>query len=414
LVPTAFLMLVPLLRSMDPSLEEAAAMSGANPRATMLKVTVRLMLPGLLAVAIYQLMSALEVFEVPGILGMPADIFVFSTKIYAIQHSSLLLPIYGQANALAMIYVLFAVVTTYAYSKVIAHQERFTIVTGKGYRPRLIDLGRWRWPAVTLVCAYLLFSIILPFLVFLYVSLLPFIQIPSLETLRTISFRNYVSAANDTYLVVALWNTLLLVIVTATTTVVLSFLISLVVVRSKFWGRRVLDQLAFMPHAIPGIVFGLAFLWVFLALGKTGFDIFGSIWSIAIAFTVSYIAYGTRAMNAAILQVHKDLEEAAQVSGAPQWRTMWKIFFPILKPTFVGIWIWAMLHVVRAAAMPLILYEGPNNQVLSVLIWNMWDQGGMQEVGAIGVVMILVLMAITLAFRLVGFGSGRHIQQASH
>ena len=414
LVPTAFLMLVPLLRSMDPSLEEAAAMSGANPRATMLKVTLRLMLPGLLAVAIYQLMSALEVFEVPGILGMPADIFVFSTKIYAIQHSALLMPIYGQANALAMIYVLFAVVTTYAYSKVIARQERFTIVTGKGYRPRLIDLGGWRWPAVVLVCAYLLFSILLPFLVFLYVSLLPFIQIPSLETLRNISFRNYVAATNDTYLAVALWNTLLLVIATATSTVVLSFLISLVVVRSKFWGRRVLDQLAFMPHAIPGIVFGLAFLWVFLVLGKTGIDIFGSIWSIAIAFTVSYIAYGTRAMNAAILQVHKDLEEAAQVSGAPQWRTLWKIFFPILKPTFVGIWIWAMLHVVRAAAMPLILYEGPNNQVLSVLIWNMWDQGGMQEVGAIGVVMILVLMAVTLAFRLLGFGSGRHIQQASH
>ena len=414
LVPTAFLMLVPLLRSMDPSLEEAAAMSGANPRATMLKVTVRLMLPGLLAVAIYQLMSALEVFEVPGILGMPADIFVFSTKIYAIQHSALLMPIYGQANALAMIYVLFAVVTTYAYSKVIARQERFTIVTGKGYRPRLIDLGRWRWPAVVLVCAYLLFSIILPFLVFLYVSLLPFIQIPSLETLRHVSFRNYVSAANDTYLVVALWNTLLLVIVTATSTVVLSFLISLVVVRSKFWGRRILDQLAFMPHAIPGIVFGLAFLWVFLALGKTGIDIFGSIWSIAIAFTVSYIAYGTRAMNAAILQVHKDLEEAAQVSGAPQWRTMWKIFFPILKPTFVGIWIWAMLHVVRAAAMPLILYEGPNNQVLSVLIWNMWDQGEMQEVGAIGVVLVLVLMAVTLLVRRIGFGSGKHIQQASH
>ena len=119
-------------------------------------------------------------------------------------------------------------------------------------------------------------------------------------------------------------------------------------------------------------------------------------------------------MSAAILKVHKDLEEAAQVSGETQWRTMWKIFFPILKPTFVGIWIWAMLHVVRAAAMPLILYEGPNNQVLSVLIWNMWDQGGMQEVGAIGVVMILVLMAVTLAFRLIGFGSGRHIQQASH
>jgi iron(III) transport system permease protein len=413
LVPTAFLMLVPLLRSMDPTLEEAAAMSGANPRSTLWKVTLRLMLPGLMAVAIYQVMSALEVFEVPGILGMPADIFVFSTKIYAIQHSALLMPTYGRANALAMVYVLFAVVTIAAYAKVIAHQERYTIVTGKGYRPRLTGLGRWRWPAVGLVCLFLLFSIVLPFLVFLYVSLLPFIQIPSLETLRHITFKNYLSAASDTYLGVALWNTLLLVTVTATSTVVLSFLISLVVVRSKFWGRRILDQLAFLPHAIPGIVFGVAFLWVFLVLGKVGIDIYGSIWSIAIAFTVSYIAYGTRAMNAAILQVHKDLEEAAHVSGAAHWRTMWRIFFPILKPTFVGVWLWAMLHIVRAAAMPLILYEGPNNQVLSVLIWNMWDQGGMQEVGAIGVVMILVLMLVTVLFRKLAFGSGRHIQQAA-
>ena len=413
LVPTAFLMLVPLLRSMDPALEEAAAMSGANYQSTLRKVTLRLMLPGLLAVGIYQLMSALEVFEVPGILGMPADIFVFSTKIYAIGHTVSETPTYGKANALAMIYVAFAVLTTVAYAKVIARQERYTIVTGKGYRPRLIDLGWWRWPAFALVFLFLLFSIILPFLVFLYVSLLTFIQIPSLATLQKVTLANYWKAAQDPYLATALWNTLFLIVVTATSTVLLSFFISMVIVRSKFWGRWILDQLAFMPHAIPGIVFGLAFLWFFLAMGGVGIDIFGSLWSIAIAFTGSYIAYGTRAMNSAILQIHKDLEQAAYVSGAPPWRTMWRIFFPLLKPTFVGVWIWAMLHVVRSAAIPLILYEGEDNQVLSVLIWNMWDQGEMQEVGAIGVVMILTLMAATLVFRVAGFGSGKNIQAAN-
>jgi len=412
LVPTAFLMLVPLLRSMDPALEEAAAMSGASFRSTLRKVTLRLMLPGLLAVAIYQLMSALEVFEVPGILGMPADIFVFSTKVYAMGHTVGGIPAYGKANALAMIYVAFAVLTTVAYAKVIARQEKYTIITGKGYRPRVVDLGWWRWPAFAAIFVFLLFSIILPFLVFLYVSLLPFIQIPSLKTLQTVTLNNYWKAAQDPNLVAALWNTLFLVVVTATSTVLLSFLISMVVVRSKFWGRWILDQLSFLPHAIPGIVFGLAFLWFFLALGKAGIDIFGSLWSIAIAFTVSYIAYGTRAMNSAILQVHQDLEQAAYTSGATPWRTMWRVFFPLLKPTFVGIWVWAMLHVVRAAAIPLILYEGEDNQVLAVLIWNMWDQGEMQEVGAIGVVMILVLMFATLAFRVAGFGSGKHIQAA--
>ncbi|MGE0651341.1 MAG: ABC transporter permease, partial [Alphaproteobacteria bacterium] len=151
LVPTAFLMLVPLMRSMDPSLEEAAAMSGAGPSSTLRKVTIRLLLPGLVAVVIFQFITALEVFEVPGILGMPADLFVFSTKIYQIHHSATVLPEYGKANALAMIYLVVAVVATIAYSRVIAHQERYTIVTGKGYRPRTQPLGFWRWPAVTLV-----------------------------------------------------------------------------------------------------------------------------------------------------------------------------------------------------------------------------------------------------------------------
>lgn len=413
LVPTAFLMLVPLLRSMDPSLEDAAATSGANFASTLRKVTLRLMLPGLMAVAIYQMMTALEVFEVPGILGMPADIYVFSTKIYAIGHSSTQLPTYGKANALAMIYVVLAVVATMAYARVIARQERFTVITGKGYRPRVVDLRWWRWPAVLFVAAFLLVSIVLPFLVLLYVSLLPFVQIPSLDTLKTVTAKNYLTVVGDPDLRVALWNTLLLVFVTATSTVLMSFVISLIVVRSKFWGRWLLDQFAFMPHAIPGIVLGLAFLWVFLALGSVGLDIFGSIWSIAIAFTVSYIAYGTRAMNSAILQIHKELEEAAYASGAPPWRTMWRIFFPLLKPTFVGVWVWVMLHVVRSASIPLLLYEGPQNQVLAVLIWNMWDQGEMQEVGAIGVMMILVMMLMTLGFRIFGFGSGKNIQQAA-
>ncbi len=410
LVPTAFLMLVPLMRSMDPSLEEAAAMSGAGPTSTLRKVTARLLLPGLIAIVIYQFITALEVFEVPGILGMPADIFVFSTKIYQIHHSATVLPEYGKANALAMIYLVVAVVATIAYSRVIAHQERYTIVTGKGYRPRTQSLAWLRWPAGILVFAFLLFSIILPLLVFVYVSLLPFVQPPSWEVLDKLTLQHYLNLGDDPFLLQAIWNTILLIVTTSTGTVVLAFLVSLVVVRTKFIGRKFLDQLAFMPHAIPGIVLGLAFLWVYLQGANLGFDIFGSIWSICIAFVVSYIAYGTRAMNAAILQIHKDLEEAAHVSGAPHWRTMWRIFYPLMLPTFVGVWVWVMLHVVRSASLPLILYEGPENQVLAVIIWNMWDEGEMQAVGAIGVIMILLLLLITVFVRSFGFGSSRHIQ----
>ncbi|MDX1484439.1 MAG: iron ABC transporter permease [Alphaproteobacteria bacterium] len=413
LVPTAFLMMVPLLRSMDPALEEAAAMSGANPRTTMRKVTMKLMLPGLIAVVIYQFITAFEVFEVPGILGMPADIYVFSTKIYALHRSVSVEPAYGEANALSMIYLLVAVVATYLYSRVIARQERFTIVTGKGYRPKLMELGRWKWPAIAVVWSFLIATMVLPFLVFLYVSFLPWLQQPSFEAFSLMTTEYYVEAFKDEFIGLSVWNTFLMTVVTSTAVVLLSFLISLVVVRSKFWGRKVLDQMAFMPHAIPGIVMAVAFLWVFINFDEyVGIPLYGSIWSVTIAFTVGYIAYGTRAMNAAILQIHKDLEEAAYVSGAVQWRTMWRVFYPLMVPTFVGVWVWVMLHAVRAASLPLILTEGPENQVLAVLIWTMWDEGGggVQMVGAIGVIMITVLLLITLCIRQFGFGSSRHIQ----
>ena len=413
LVPTAFLMLVPLLRSMDPALEEAAYMSGAHPRSALRQVTLKLMLPGLLAVTIYNGMTALEVFEVPGILGMPSGVYVFSTKIYSILHSVSEEPVYGQANALGIFYIFIAIIATWLYSRVIARSERFSIITGKGYRPKELDLGRWKWAGIAAVVLFLVFSILLPFLVLLYVSLIPFLQVPSLEAFATMNFDNYIDVFKTELMGTVMWNTAAMVFMTSTATVVLSFLVSLIVVRSKFVCRKLLDQLAFMPHAIPGIVMGLAFLWLFLQLDiQAGIPIHGGIMAMTIAFTIGFLAYGTRSMNAAILQIHKELEEAAQVSGAPHWRTMWRIFYPLLLPTIVGLWIWCMLHAVRHASVPLILYDGPENRVLAVMIWRMWDEGEVGGVGAIGVLLIISLMIITLGLRMMGFGRGARVQQA--
>src|SRR5581483_2380138 len=411
-VPTAFLMLVPLLRSMDPTLEEAAAMSGARPASALRKVTLGLMLPGLLAVAIYQFTSALEEFEVPGILGLPAGIFVFSTKIYTVLHSTSSLPAYGEANALAMLYLLVAIGSMYMYSRVIGRSERFTIITGKGYRPRLLQLGPWRWPAAGLALIYLALSAIVPFLVLAYVSFLPFLQAPSARAFAAMSWNNYETVFQTERMGHMLWNTIVMTVSVATSVVILSFLISVVVVRSKFWGRKLLDQLAFLPHAIPGMVMGLALLWVFLQIDKLGVGLFGSLTSLIIAFVIGYISYGTRVMNAAVIQVHKDLEEAAKVSGAPPWRVFWRVFFPLLQPAFAGVWIWTVLHVVRSAGKPLILTGGAENEVLAVVIWNMWDQGYMEAVGAVGTMLMLALLVIALAVRRFGFGRSAHIQEA--
>lgn len=412
-VPTAFLMLVPLLRSMDPSLEEAAATAGARPFSTLRKVTLGLMIPGLLAVMIYQFTSILESFEVPGILGLPTGIYVFSTKIYTVLHSASALPAYGEANALAMLYVVIAVVSTYLYSRMIGHSERYMIITGKGYRPKVLSLGFWRWPAFALVLMFLSLSVIIPFLVFAYCSFLPFLQAPSAKAFASMSWANYSTIFHTEQLGHTLWNTVLLTFWVATGVVILSSLVSLVIVRSKFWGRKILDQLAFVPHSIPGMVMGLALLWIFLQIDKLGTNLFGTIWSIMIAFIIGFMSYGTRAMNAALLQVHKDLEDAAKMSGARQWRVMWRVFVPLLLPSMLGVWIWAVLHVVRLAGMPLILADGSENEVLAVVIWNMWDQGYVEAVGAMGTILVLVMLVFTIGVRMLGFGRGAHIQGAN-
>ena len=366
MVPSAFLVLVPLLRSMDPSLEEAAAIAGARPDATYRKITLRLLVPGLLAVAIYQAMTAFESFEIPGILGLPGRVYVFSTRIYSIIAATDGLPNYGAANALAIVYVILGLVATMLYARVLARSERYSIVTGKGYRPRATRLGTWRWPVFALVLLFLTFSIILPFFVLLYLSFLPFVQVPSAAAFRVMSLSNYVELWDGPRVITMLRNTAIMVAAASTFTVIFAFVISSVVVRSKFRYRRLLDQLAFMPHAIPGIVMGVAFLWLFLEGRRVGIDLFGGVWSIAIAFSIGFIAFGTRSMNAAMLQIHKELEEAAQVAGATVWRVSWDIVYRLMLPTVLGVWIWAMLQSIRQVGYPLLLTEGSNNEVLAV------------------------------------------------
>lgn len=404
MVPTAFLMLVPLLRSMDPSLEEAAAMCGARQHAVLRKITLGLMLPGLVAVTIYQFTSALEEFEVAGILGLPAGVFVFSTKIYSVLHMTSSLPSYGEANALAMLYLFVAVFGVYAYGRVIGKAERFTVITGKAYRPRVYRLGLWRWTATGTAMLYLALSVAIPFLVLIYVSFLPYVQPPSWRAFASMSWDHYEEVFQSEGIGHVLWNTLVMTATTALAVVVFSFLISVAVVRSRFWGRRLLDQLAFLPHAIPGMVMGLALLWIFLQIDKLGTNLLGSLSSVIIAFVIGYISYGTRVMNGAVLQIHKDLEEAAKMSGATQWRVFWRVFVPLLRPAFVGVGIWTILHVIRSAGKPLILTSGADNEVIAVTIWNLWDQGYIESVGAIGTLLMLILLTITLLIRRFGFG----------
>lgn len=400
-VPTAFLLLVPLFRNMDTTLEEAAAVSGASPFSRLRRITLPVVSSGILAVAIYETITVLETFEIPGILGLPARIYVFSTKIYAVTQG-LETPDYGQANALAMAYVLMAAFGVYLYARATRRAEKFAVITGKAYRPKPLDLGWWKYAALALALLYLTLTLVLPLLVLFWTSLLPYPAMPSGKTLGLVSLDNYRTIATYGATWKVLKNTALMVAATAVGTMVLSFLISWVLVRTRFWGRRVLDMLAFLPRSIPGIVKALALMWIFLVL-RPYFPIYGTVWLIALGFMLSFIAYGTRTMTASLLQIHHELEEAAYISGATQLVTFRRIHFPLLMPAFVGLAIWSMFLAMRLTGLPLMLYEGAENQVLSVFIWMMWDDGQMGAVSGLGVITILFLFVVAVILRRMGF-----------
>jgi iron(III) transport system permease protein len=400
-VPTAFLLLVPLFRNMDTALEEAAAVSGAGPFARLRRITLPVVSSGIIAVVIYETITVLETFEIPGILGLPARIYVFSTKIYAVTQG-LETPDYGQANALAMAYMLMAAFGVILYARATRRAEKFAVITGKGYRPKLLDLGRWRYAGLGVAVLYLALTLVLPLLVLFWTSLLPYPAMPSEKSLALVSLDNYRTIAIYGATWKVLKNTALMVAATAVGTIVLSFFISWVIVRTRFWGRRVLDMLAFLPRSIPGIVKALALAWIFLVL-RPYFPIYGTVWLISLGFIMSFIAYGTRTVTASLLQIHHELEEAAYISGATQLVTFRRIHFPLLVPAFVGLAIWSMFLAMRLTGLPLMLYEGAENQVLSVFIWMMWDDGQMGAVSGLGVITILFLFVVAVVIRRMGF-----------
>lgn len=391
---TTFLMIVGIFRSMDPSMEEAAAASGAGTFTTMRRVTLRLMLPGILAAGIYCFTTAFDTFEVPALLGMPRGIHVFATKIYEASHA---MPRdYGMVSTLSVILLLFACLWVYLYGRATRNVGSFATVTGKGYRPRVIDLGKWKYLGTVAFVAHFLIVIVAPVSIMVWGSLLPAYQVPSPELLPLVSLDSYKEILTFPYLLDALKNTLILLVLVPTLTVLIAAMAAWIVIRTRVPGRRILDMLTFIPHGIPAIVLALAVMWLYLRLPFI--PIYGTLWIIMIAFITRYLAYSTRAMNGAMTQIHKELEEAAQMSGAAWTTTFFRVTTPLLLPSFIAVWIWVGMHVVRELSIAVMLYS-PDSRVLSVLIWDLWQNGDVSYTCAIGVMLIVFLAALLFAGR---------------
>ncbi len=396
-VPLAFLLMIAAFRSMDPSLEESATMSGANTFQVLRRVTMRLILPVSASVLLLMFVRSLEAFEVPAIIGIPSRTFVYTSEIY--QAFTDFPPDYGRGSALAVGLLLLSIVGVWLYLRTTRNSERYQTVTGKAFRPKRFELGPWRWVAAAFLLAYFFFVVLLPFLVILWVSFMPYFAPPSLENLKIATLSNYSLILGYDRFQSALFNSVVLAVLAASATVAVTAVIAWIVYRSKLPGRQALDFLAFLPIAIPGLVLGMGLI-IFYVTFPIG--IYGTIWVLLIAYTTKYLPYGMRTASGSIVQIHRELEEAGSMSGASWWRTFWHITLPLLRPGLAAGWIYIAIVSFREFSSSILLATG-QSQVLSILVFTMFEQGQTTEVAAIGVFMIATILTIVVLFyRLTG------------
>jgi iron(III) transport system permease protein len=395
-VTTIFLMVVGSFRMMDPTLEEAAWVSKAGRMAIFFKVTLPAMTPAILAAGMYSFITSMESFEAALAVGLPGGVFVLSTLIYFTTRFQPP-PDYGLGAVFGVIFMVIMLLLLFAYRRVVRHSERFSTITGKGFRPRIISIGKWRYPALCLFLVYFVIAVLLPFAILLWVSLMPSYRVPSWDVLHLVSLKNFIAVFQDPEVYKAIWNTILLMLLSATATMLLAFFVSWMIVRGHAAGKSLLDILVFLPLAIPGIVIAMALSLAYLSAPFRYLGIYGTVWILVMGLAVSYLPFCTRLMNAAIMQIHKDLEQAALVSGATLFRTLMVVTLPLLLPAFIAGWIWVAVHALRAFAIPLML-SGAQNQVFAVLLWERWERS-MPQACAMGVLLILALIPLTILLR---------------
>ncbi len=396
-VTTTFLIMVGAFRAMDPSLEEAARVAGASGRRTFFGIFIPLLTPAILGATMYSFMTHLESLEVPLIIGLPARIHVFPTYIfYTTQRYTP--PEYGLSAALGATFLLVSILLVYLYRYAMRQEGRFATITGKGYRPRVVALGKWRYAALSVFLLYFGLTIAAPSFVLFWSSLLPVYMTPSWELLSDLTLNHYRAIFTDSDVLDATVNTIVVALSAATLTMLLSLVVAWVILRKRFRGRTVLDAVTFLPHALPGVIIAIAFLFLYLQPPLSSLHLYGTVWIIVLGLTVSYVAFGSRSMTAALAQVHVELEEASHVSGAKWLTLMRRIVLPLVLPAFIGGWIWVASHSLRNFSVPLILATR-ENWLLSVVMWHTWEDGDPGQTAALGVALIVVLAILTVGGR---------------
>ena len=403
--PLAYLALGPALRVLDVRMEEAGLMSGGNYPQVFTRVTLPLLRPAILSALLLLFVMGMASYEVPRLIGRPARIDVFTTDIQGAIISTP--PAFGVASALGVTLLAICIMAVYFYRRATRHAESFATITGKGYRPTRVKLGPWRWPVALGIGAMFALALGLPLLTLVWQSFFRNLAQPFFSSAAQATLDNYDFILSYPIFLSAVKTSVLLAAMAATIVAGLTFVMAWIAQRSLPRYGFLLDALAFAPIAIPGVIVGAGILVAYLMLP---IPIYNTIWILLVAYVTLYLPYGMRFASSGITQIHRELEEAASMSGAGLGQTFRKIMLPLLAPVLLAGWIYVFVLAVRELGASIFLV-GPGTHVLGTISLTMWEEGGSYgAVAALGVIQIVPLAIIVAGLRAVELRIQRRAQ----
>ncbi len=378
----AFVMIAAVMKSMDPALEEASQIMGASRIRTMLRITLPLVVPGVLGAAIFVFAEMLGSFAAALVLGLPSRYYVITTAIYQLVQQY---PPKIQIAA-AMGVSLFAVMffMLFLYRRIVMAGSYVTI-TGKAFRPRVADIGPLRYVLLGVCLLYLFAAVGLPLATLLYASLQKIaVAFPTpgnwtLENFRVAVTMNAVRSA--------LANSLLLGFGTATIGVMLMGLLAWLIYRSRLPGSGLIEYVVMFPQAVPRLVFAFGLMWAWVVFP---IPIYGTLWLLLLAYLTVFLPLGVRTIAGVMLQIDKSLEECAQMCGAPWAFRVRTVTIPLLVPGLVAAWLLLFIASIRELGASILLM-GPHSKVITPSIVESWFGTSSELTAALALIQTLVV-----------------------
>ena len=406
MAPAVMLFCTSSLALMDASLEDAARSSGAGPLRVVRSITLPLLRPAIVYSLLLTFVGGLEMLSIPLVFGWPAGLEFFTTFLLR-ESMGQGAPDYGMLGAAALVLLATVAVMVLIQQRLLAKRQRFVTVRGKSQRPKPIDIGRWRWALFAAFVVYLLFTVVLPVLALVLRSFVQYLT-PLLSPWEQLTLDFYRTLWDQDIYSRSIGNSLVVATVGAAIATALIALVTAVVQRSDFRFARQLEMLTLFPRAVPGMVVGIGFLWVVLWVPGLG-ALHGTLAILVIAFTMRDLPTAYATVAPSFLQIGREIDQSARVSGASWWRTTLSIVVPIARPALIACYLIVFISFFKEYASAVFLYA-PGNEIIGTTMLSVWAKGEVGPVAALSVIQLALTLVLVAILARIGRGLPRAVE----